>query len=216
MRDTVLRHTPLVRTTHWVIAISGIMLLFSGFGEMPMYKRYMLTELPGMAWTSDFALQTVIHYIAAFFFTAALFFHMVYHTMNNEFSIIPRKGDMKESWDIIKAMITGKEEPPSGKFLAEQRVAYAAIGTVSLVLVFTGLIKVYKNTGAIVLDAAMLKYVTLLHTASTMIFMLLIIAHLAAFIIKANRPLVPSMFTGRIDKQYAEHRHSKWETKTSE
>lgn len=213
MNSTVKRHSLLVRLNHWAIALSGFALLFSGFGEMPMYKRYKLAALPGMSWTADFTLQLVIHYVAAFIFMFAVIFHIVYHWRKKQYAIMPRKGDMKESWQIIKAMFTKGEEPPSDKFLAEQRVAYAAIGVDVLILIFTGLIKVYKNTGAITLDPSFMKFITLTHTAATMIFMLLVIAHIGAFAIKANRPLVKSMFTGRVDRKYAEHRHSLWKIK---
>ncbi len=34
------------------------MLAFTGLLQMPLAKRYYLTELPGMAWTGDFFLST--------------------------------------------------------------------------------------------------------------------------------------------------------------
>ncbi|MFW5606583.1 MAG: cytochrome b/b6 domain-containing protein, partial [Campylobacter hyointestinalis] len=39
---------------------------------------------------------------------------------------------------------------------------------------------------------------------------LLIIAHLMAFIPKANRKLLPSMFSGKVDAKYTIQRHSLW------
>ena len=39
---TRIRHSLTVRVTHWVVALSGILLLFSGFGQLPLYKRYNL------------------------------------------------------------------------------------------------------------------------------------------------------------------------------
>ena len=37
-----------------------------------------------------------------------------------------------------------------------------------------------------------------------------IVAHLGAFIVPANRRLLISMFTGKVDLEYARHRHSIW------
>lgn len=207
---TVLRHSLTVRLTHWLVAISGILLVFSGFGEMPMYKRYNVVKLPGMAWTSDFNTMLIIHYVAAVVFTASVVFHIIYHIRRKEFAAVPQKGDTKESIQIIKAMLTGKEEPANGKFLAEQRLAYAAIGGVSIILVITGLIKVYKNIGVIILSPTLIKVVTLAHTAATMLFLILFIAHLGAFAVKANWPLLPSMFSGKVKREYAKQRHQKW------
>ena len=208
--DKVLRHTPTERALHWIAAVSGILLLFSGFGEMPMYKRYFVTEIPGMSWSGDYGIQLIIHYIAGAVFTGVALFHGVYHWRKREFAILPQRGDMKESAQILWAILRGKPEPAHGKFLAEQRLAYVAIAGVSFLLIVTGLIKTYKNTGAVVLDPLFLNIVTYTHTLSTMLFLLLFLAHLGAFIIKANRPLLWSMFSGHIDRKYAEERHGHW------
>jgi cytochrome b subunit of formate dehydrogenase len=211
-KDKVLRHSWGVRLSHWLIAGSGLLLIFSGMGELPMYKRYNVTMVPGLQWSGDFELNLIIHYLLATVFTAAVFYHLVYHWRRREFALLPKKGDVGESVHIIKAMLTGKEEPPHGKYLAEQRLAYAAIAITVLGLVGTGLIKAYKNLGAIVIEPTVLQIITLLHTGLTMLFMALIVAHVAAFILKANRPLFPAMFTGRVDRAYAEERHPRWRT----
>jgi cytochrome b subunit of formate dehydrogenase len=208
--DTVLRHSPAVRIAHWAVALSGLALLFSGMGQLPMFRRYNIVELPGMAWSDDFEIHLVIHYAAAAVFGAAVLFHVVHHLRRRERAALPRRGDVRESWRILVAMLRGRPEPPSGKFLAEQRLAYAAIGGTSLVLLGTGLIKSFKNLGPIVLPPGLLTGVTLLHTAAAMGFMALVGAHLAAFLLRANRPLLPSMFTGRVSRAYAEHRHPLW------
>jgi formate dehydrogenase gamma subunit len=209
-KNRVLRHPMSVRVVHWMIALSGFVLLFSGIGQLPMYKRYNVVLIPGMSWASDYTITFVMHLVAAAVFGVALVFHVIYHMRRKEFAAMPKKGDAKESAQIIKAMLTGGKEPPHEKFLAEQRLAYAAIGFVSLVLFVTGLIKVYKNMGSIVLDPGFMTAVTLVHTMATPVFLLLVIAHLAAFIIKENRPLIPSMVTGYVSHEYAEHRHPRW------
>ncbi len=209
-KDRVKRHSALVRLTHWLVALSGLVLVFTGMGELPMYKRYNVIKLPGLAWASDFELNLVIHYYAAAVFVFAVVFHVLYHLRRREFSIVPRKGDLKESIQIVKAMLTGGQEPAHEKFLAEQRLAYAAIGGAALVLMVTGLVKTYKNLGPVVLEPGFLGMVTLIHTAFTVIFVLLIVAHLGAFAIKANWPLLPSIFTGYVSRQYASQRHARW------
>ena len=39
------------------------MLAFTGFGQMPLYKRYYISDIPGMAWSADFYITHLIHYI---------------------------------------------------------------------------------------------------------------------------------------------------------
>lgn len=199
-----------VRITHWLVAASGILLIFSGFGEMPMYKRYNVVKIPGLGWSGDYWTMLDIHYLTAAIFTAAVFFHILYHYRRREFAIMPRKGDFHESLVTIKAMLRGRKEPPHEKFLAEQRLAYVIMGATSILLIITGLIKVYKNIGPVVLNPVFLNVVTYIHTLSTMLFMALFFAHIGAFLLKANWPLLKSMFTGTVTREYAGSRHGNW------
>ena len=107
-------------------------------------------------------------------------------------------------------MFGSGEEPAHGKFQAKQRVIYAAIGSTTLILVITGLIKSYKNLGAIVLDPMFLQLVAFSHTIAGMVFMGLFLAHVAALMLKDHRPMIPSMITGKMDKEYARKHHPKW------
>ena len=47
-----------------------IVMAFTGFGQMPLYNRYFVSDLPGMGWTSDYALTHFIHYLGAIFLLA--------------------------------------------------------------------------------------------------------------------------------------------------
>ena len=37
--------------------------LFTGFGNMPIYKRYYLSDIPGMGWSGNFFINLNLHYI---------------------------------------------------------------------------------------------------------------------------------------------------------
>ncbi len=210
--ETVQRHNPIVRACHWLIAVSGLLLCFSGIGFMPLYGRFYLNDLPALHWVSNFHVQMQLHYITAIIFTAAALFHLVYHKRRGERSLLPQPGDVGESWQIIRALLSGQPEPPHGKFLAEQRLAYLATALVSLMLIVTGWVLSYKNSGPIYLDPLLLQLVTLAHMAATFAFMALAALHVAAFALKPNRPLFASMFSGRISRAYARRRHPRWKT----
>jgi len=62
---------------------------------------------------------------------------------------------------------------------------------------------VYFSTGSVF-------WLAQIHNLFTVILLLSIIVHLLAFLLKDNRPLAASMFTGKIDRDYVIHRHSKW------
>lgn len=38
--------------------------LFSGFGNMPIYKRYYISVIPGLGWAGNFYINLNVHYIS--------------------------------------------------------------------------------------------------------------------------------------------------------
>jgi hypothetical protein len=44
-----------------------IVMAFTGFGQMPIYNRYYLSDIPGLGWSADFYLTHTIHYLGAIF-----------------------------------------------------------------------------------------------------------------------------------------------------
>ena len=209
-KGIVLRHSPIELAEHWLLAISGLLLIFSGFGELPMYKRYMVTEIPGMGWAGDFFINLKIHYLAGIVFVSIMVFHALYHGWLRHQGLIPRKGDVKTSLITVLSMFGFGEEPKSDKYLPEQRLAYAYLGGVGLILVLTGLVKVIKNLPGVYFSPSLITWMTLIHTFATIFFLLGVLAHLAALIFKVNRPLVKSIFTGKVDLEYAQDRHTIW------
>ena len=105
------------------------------------------------------------------------------------------------------------EEPRHEKFQAKQRIIYLVIGLTCLLLVATGLIKSYKNMGVIILDPMLLQWTAFIHTGLGMLFMFLFIAHVGALLLKSHRPMIPSMFSGKISQEYVEKHPPDWVTK---
>jgi len=209
-REIVLRHSPIELAEHWLLAISGLLLIFSGFGELPMYKRYMVTEIPGLGWAGDFFINLKIHYLAGIVFVSIVVFHALYHGWLGHQGLVPRRGDVKASLITILSMFGFGEEPKSHKYLPEQRLAYAYLGGVGLILVLTGMVKVIKNLPGVYLSPSLITWMTLIHTFATIFFLLGVLAHLAALIFKVNRPLVKSVFTGEVNLGYVQDRHTIW------
>jgi copper ion binding protein len=209
-REGLLRHSPIELAEHWLLAISGLLLIFSGFGELPMYKRYMVTQVPGLGWAGDFFIQLKLHYLAGIVFVSVLVFHTLYHGWLGHQGLIPKKGDVKASCKTILCMLGFGEEPKMDKYLPEQRLAYAYLGGIGLILVLTGIVKVIKNIPDVHLASGLIASMTLIHTFATIFFLLGVLAHLAALIFKVNRPLVKSIFTGEVDSGYTQDRHSIW------
>ncbi len=209
-KKVILRHHPIELIEHWVLALSGFLLIFSGFGELPMYKRFMVTQIPGLGWAGDFFIHLKIHYLAGIVFVSVMIFHALYHGWLGHQGLLPKKGDVKASIQTILAMFGFGEEPKAHKYLPEQRLAYAYLGGVGLILVVTGIVKVIKNLPGVFLPPGLITTSTLIHTFTTIFFLFGVMAHLAALIFKVNRPLAKSIFTRKVDLDYAKERHTLW------
>lgn len=204
------RHNLAVRFTHWVTALSIFVLFFTGFGQMPVYKRYNVEDIPGLAWSSDFLATLNLHYIAAAVLLFISTFYITYLVTSKQFDILPRKGDVRESLQIIKALLGLAQEPENDKYLTEQRLAFAVTAVSIAFLILSGFLKVYKNLPGAYLSPEAVFWTAMIHNVFTVILLFSVVFHLLAFILKPNRPLVSSMFTGTISREYAARRHSRW------
>ncbi|MGP1450994.1 MAG: formate dehydrogenase subunit gamma [Wolinella sp.] len=198
------------RLVHWLGASSIFWLTITGIVQMPVAKRYYINEIPGLAFMGEYYTTLEQHYIAAIILVMVVFYHIFYHTLRREFDIIPKRGDFSASIAVIKAMIKGESEPPSEKYLPEQRLAYAFIASSILLMVVTGIMKSWKNLTGESLSDGLLYWATTLHNLGMVLLIIGIIAHLAAFIMKPNRKLIGAMVHGNVDAEYVLERHGRW------
>lgn len=198
------------RFVHWGIAISIVMLIITGLGQMPLYSRYLLKQPLGTKWLTSYEITLWLHYIFAALLMFFIAYHIVFHIIRKEFHILPKKGDIKGSLLIMKAMILRQKEPPSEKYLPEQRLTYAYFVLAIALVVVTGVIKVIKNLIGVQPTNGILLWGAQLHNIATVLIIVGVFLHIAAFIIKDNRKLLPGMFTGFVDKKYVKERHSLW------
>lgn len=204
------RHNLAIRFVHWLTAGSIFALMLSGFMQMPLAKRYYIDTIPGLDWTSDFLITLNIHYVAAMVLIFISMYYLTYLLVSRRWDIIPRRGDFKESLQIFASLAGLAEEPDNDKYLAEQRLAFALTASSIMLLILSGGLKIYKNLPGVFVPERILLWNTSVHNLFTVILLISIIVHLLAFLIKDNRPLVASMFTGKIGADYAARRHSIW------
>jgi len=55
----------------------------TGFGQMPIYKRYYLADIPGMTWLADFYITRYIHYIGAIVLLALITYAVLNYLLLN-------------------------------------------------------------------------------------------------------------------------------------
>jgi hypothetical protein len=56
--------------SRWLYLITVTFLFLSGFGQMPIFKRYYIADIPGLGWLAEFFITHYIHYLAATLFLA--------------------------------------------------------------------------------------------------------------------------------------------------
>ncbi|MBW1988007.1 MAG: FeS-binding protein [Deltaproteobacteria bacterium] len=59
---------PEIRPVRWAYRLIVFFMVLTGFGQMPIYKRYYINEVPGLGWLSDFYATHTLHYAGAALF----------------------------------------------------------------------------------------------------------------------------------------------------
>ena len=57
--------------------ITVFFLTLTGFGQMPIFKRYYIADLPGLGWLAEFFVTHYIHYLGAILFIGLASYIMV-------------------------------------------------------------------------------------------------------------------------------------------
>lgn len=51
------------RWLRWTFAVSLFMATLTGFGQMPIFKRYYIADIPGLGWLAQFYVTHFLHYL---------------------------------------------------------------------------------------------------------------------------------------------------------
>jgi hypothetical protein len=53
------------RPLRWLYLTTTFFLVLTGFGQMPIFKRYYIADIPGLGWLAEFFVTHYIHYLGA-------------------------------------------------------------------------------------------------------------------------------------------------------
>ena len=56
----------------FIYMVNLFFLALTGFGQMPIYKRYYMSDIPGFSWLANFMTTRYVHYLAAVLLLALL------------------------------------------------------------------------------------------------------------------------------------------------
>ena len=73
----------------WAYNLTFIVMAFTGFGQMPIFKRYYISDIPGMGWSANFYLTHYIHYLGAIFLFGLFAYIILDYTLSgrNQFEL---------------------------------------------------------------------------------------------------------------------------------
>ena len=123
-----------------IFRISVAVLAVTGLGQMPLYKRYYVADIPGLGFLADFYLLHWVHYVAAAVFLFLLL-----------------------QWAAMKAALyfrQGRRPTPAELFLVP----------ILTVLVATGFLRVLKNFPSIAVSPSEAMFADIVHLVAAVFF----------------------------------------------
>jgi hypothetical protein len=79
--------------------VTLLMMALTGFGQLPIYKRYYVSDIPGMAWVANYYITRYIHYIGAM----VLLVLMTYAVLN--YFLVNRNRERLTGYAYAKAFL---------------------------------------------------------------------------------------------------------------
>ncbi len=82
----------------WIYLAALLIAVFSGFGNMPMYGRYYVADIPGFGWSANFFINLHIHYLSgALLLAASTYFIFLYLRRRNRGARLSTTGIIRVS-----------------------------------------------------------------------------------------------------------------------
>ena len=104
------------RPVRWLYLTTTFFLVLTGFGQMPIFKRYYIADIPGLGWLAEFFVTHYIHYLAAVLFLAFASYMIV------DYLVLKRKSRKMTATGYVRtALIAGILA--SGLFLVVRNLA---------------------------------------------------------------------------------------------
>lgn len=108
MKENSIQARPAAKSALWYLyLVSAVMLAFTGFGQMPLYKRYYIADIPGMAWSADFYITHLLHYIFSILLFGIVGYVVVNHLLTGRRRVALTTSGFVRSVIIAGLMVSG-------------------------------------------------------------------------------------------------------------
>ncbi len=65
MNQNLAHNRVISRPLRWLYLTTTFLLVLTGFGQMPIFKRYYIADIPGLGWLAEFFVTHYLHYLGA-------------------------------------------------------------------------------------------------------------------------------------------------------
>lgn len=200
----ILRHKYVARVSHWFLAISFLLTMFTGVAFF----------FPDFAWLTEIlgtpALARAVHpFTGIIMFVAFIILAIIYWRYN-----IPEKNDIRWAMGIVE-VLKGNEHAVSdnGKYNLGQKMLFWTLNLAMIVLLVTGFI-MWRQYFSHIFPIPVLRIAILFHSLSAFMLFTGILVHIyMAFWIKGS---ITGMVEGWVSVRWAKKHHPKWYRETVE
>ncbi len=197
---TILRFNFLERATHWMTAVSFIVLGLSGL-NITFGKTLLLPLISPEAFT-DFSLAAkYAHNYLSFPFTLGVLLMLVLWIRDN----IPDRIDVE--WIKQGGGIIGDRHPPARRFNAGQKIVFWVVVLGGFAMAITGYILMFPFYGGLSVGA--MQWAQILHGVIGVLFVAAILAHIYIGTLGMEGAF-EAMGSGDVDLNWAKEHHRLW------
>lgn len=86
----------------WFYLVTIFFLTLTGFGQMPIFKRYYIADIPGLGWLAEFFVTHYIHYLGAILILALAAYMIIDYLVSSR-----KTRQMTASGYVRSALLTG-------------------------------------------------------------------------------------------------------------
>ncbi len=95
------------RFIKFIFRVSVIMLVITGFAQMPIFKRYYVADIPGFGWLAQFYTTHLLHYIFAALFLFCFFWYATLYIGSRQYKTGVKKRAIIQSAVYLGLILSG-------------------------------------------------------------------------------------------------------------
>ncbi len=206
--EKIYRHDGSARISHWTHGIGTLFLLISG---IYLGNRIFSALVSGGAETT---LWFNVHFVAAWFFLFGTFFYLGNAIVSRKRfkEHLPSKDAISRSIQHYGSKLGIKKftYPVEGKYFQSENMAYIMALVVCFLLVLTGIVKTLAHI-ILTIPEGLLNAMTWIHDIAAVLMLVFFVAHIImGSLVPWAWKTFPSIITGWMPREEAEHEHQGW------